>query len=302
MSQEVMPQAHPFMRPLDNPRNIHHHKRLPAVLDHTQHRLQRRKRVVRHLWPCRAHNRQQARLPGVRQADYAHIRQQLQLKPQVQRLTRLTLLRKQRVLVRRRCEVCVAPSTAAAMRQVHVCPGVVRSASISGGSESASHTCVPTGIRIKTFSPSAPCFSADAPLRPSPAANRRSYRKANSVFTFSSQRAMIFPPLPPSPPSGPPRGTNFSRRPLTAPSPPLPLLMWITTSSIIGYSWIITIIIRVWIMGIAVTLSIKNRHRPGVSIPRYPCCIAESLLECVHGSPLFYHAYHVDSLMVIVEM
>jgi len=29
-------------------------------------------------------------------------------------------------------------------------------------------------------------------------------------------------PLPPSPPSGPPRGTFFSRRKLTAPSPPLP--------------------------------------------------------------------------------
>src|SRR5712692_1666281 len=32
----------------------------------------------------------------------------------------------------------------------------------------------------------------------------------------------MLPPLPPSPPSGPPRGTFFSRRKLTAPSPPLP--------------------------------------------------------------------------------
>src|SRR5690606_6479661 len=32
----------------------------------------------------------------------------------------------------------------------------------------------------------------------------------------------MLPPAPPSPPSGPPRGTYFSRRKLTAPSPPLP--------------------------------------------------------------------------------
>src|SRR5215468_1999449 len=39
------------------------------------------------------------------------------------------------------------------------------------------------------------------------------------------------PPWPPSPPSGPPRGTNFSRRKLHAPSPPRPALIWIQTSS-----------------------------------------------------------------------
>ena len=119
MPEEVMPQAHAFVRPLDNPRNIDHHKRLPAVLDHTQHRLQRGERVIRHLGPRRTHNRKQARLPGVGQADYAHISQQLQLKPQVQRLTRLALLRKQWVLIRRRCEVGVAPAPTSAIRQVH---------------------------------------------------------------------------------------------------------------------------------------------------------------------------------------
>jgi hypothetical protein len=41
----------------------------------------------------------------------------------------------------------------------------------------------------------------------------------------------ILPPWPPSPPSGPPRGTNFSRRKLHAPSPPRPALIWIRTSS-----------------------------------------------------------------------
>ena len=114
-----------------------------------------------------------------------------------------------------------------------VCPGVVRSASSIGGSESATQTCVPTGMRMTTSSPSAPCFSAEAPLRPLPARNRRSYLNESNVLMFSSHSAMTFPPLPPSPPSGPPRGTNFSRLPLTAPSPPLPLLMWINTWSII---------------------------------------------------------------------
>src|SRR4051812_11251845 len=33
---------------------------------------------------------------------------------------------------------------------------------------------------------------------------------------------MMSPPLPPSPPSGPPLGTNFSRRKLTHPRPPSP--------------------------------------------------------------------------------
>src|SRR5512135_3712246 len=42
---------------------------------------------------------------------------------------------------------------------------------------------------------------------------------------------MTCPPLPPSPPSGPPLGTNFSRRKLTQPLPPSPALTWIWASS-----------------------------------------------------------------------
>src|SRR4029079_12747383 len=36
---------------------------------------------------------------------------------------------------------------------------------------------------------------------------------------------------PPPPPSGPPRGTNFSRRKLRQPLPPLPAATWMSTSS-----------------------------------------------------------------------
>src|SRR3989338_9772858 len=40
------------------------------------------------------------------------------------------------------------------------------------------------------------------------------------------------PPLPPLPPNGPPRGTYFSRRQRTTPSPPWPEPRWSVTSSI----------------------------------------------------------------------
>src|ERR1700687_999772 len=43
---------------------------------------------------------------------------------------------------------------------------------------------------------------------------------------------MTFPPRPPFPPSGPPRGTNFSRRKLRAPAPPSPPLTKILTRSV----------------------------------------------------------------------
>src|SRR5689334_21779901 len=41
----------------------------------------------------------------------------------------------------------------------------------------------------------------------------------------------MLPPRPPSPPSGPPRGMNFSRRKLAAPSPPLPAWISMMASS-----------------------------------------------------------------------
>src|SRR3989442_14253262 len=50
----------------------------------------------------------------------------------------------------------------------------------------------------------------------------RGKRYSTRVLMFRSATAQTLPPLPPPPPSGPPRGTFFSRRKLTAPSPPLP--------------------------------------------------------------------------------
>src|SRR4051812_6104766 len=42
---------------------------------------------------------------------------------------------------------------------------------------------------------------------------------------------MTLPPRPPSPPSGPPIGTNFSRRKETMPDPPSPAFTWMRTRS-----------------------------------------------------------------------
>src|SRR5579863_6289256 len=55
--------------------------------------------------------------------------------------------------------------------------------------------------------------------------------RAARLSTPSSATRITLPPSPPSPPSGPPRGTYFSRRKLTQPSPPLPACTWILTRS-----------------------------------------------------------------------
>src|SRR5207247_9046574 len=52
-----------------------------------------------------------------------------------------------------------------------------------------------------------------------------------SVLRVRSALSMPLPPRPPSPPSGPPRGTYFSRRNETAPSPPSPAITSINASS-----------------------------------------------------------------------
>src|SRR5262245_39137857 len=54
---------------------------------------------------------------------------------------------------------------------------------------------------------------------------------SRSVVRLRSARRRMLPPRPPSPPSGPPRGTYFSRRKLTQPSPPGPLRIVMKASS-----------------------------------------------------------------------
>ena len=81
---------------------------------------------------------------------------------------------------------------------------------------------VPSGTSTYTSSPFFPNISLAPPLAPALAANLRWRRKLISVFRLPSARIITDPPLPPSPPLGPPRGTYFSRRKETMPSPPAP--------------------------------------------------------------------------------
>src|SRR5512143_60578 len=111
-----------------------------------------------------------------------------------------------------------------------VSPGRVRSARTSP--VSASVTIVPGGTAIRRSGAPFPCMFFPMPCWPRAALNRFRYRKSSRVerLGFTSRRTL--PPFPPSPPSGPPRGTNFSRRKLTQPRPPSPDRTVIVASSL----------------------------------------------------------------------
>src|SRR5919108_287596 len=118
-------------------------------------------------------------------------------------------------VARRRLPRPPAPPRAATTRE----RAPARSAISSPSSE---NTCVPTGTRRRMSSPAEPCLFAPRPFPPLPARkvlrpwkNERSRRSGSTSRTTS-------PPRPASPPSGPPFGTYFSRRKLSAPWPPRP--------------------------------------------------------------------------------
>lgn len=111
----------------------------------------------------------------------------------------------------------------------HWTPAAARSA--SGSAVWSSRTTVPTGTLMVRSRPLRPCFLFPEPWEPFPA--RKWTRRTNSmrVRCFESATIWMWPPLPPSPPSGPPRGANFSRRKLTLPFPPSPARTKILASS-----------------------------------------------------------------------
>ena len=106
--------------------------------------------------------------------------------------------------------------------------GDVRSAT---SRPSPSSTCVPSGTRISASSPSAPCLRLPPPLPPLPERTHRIRRSVERSRSAGSATTSTSPPLPPSPPSGPPLGTYFSRRKLSAPCPPRPASTWICARS-----------------------------------------------------------------------
>src|SRR4029079_18996115 len=95
----------------------------------------------------------------------------------------------------------------------------------------SSRTSVPTGTRSSTSLPVAPCRPEPPPWPPLPAAIQRRVRNAERSRSSGSATSTTEPPGPPSPPSGPPLGTCFSRRKLSAPSPPRPACTWMRARS-----------------------------------------------------------------------
>src|SRR5512132_1712310 len=115
-------------------------------------------------------------------------------------------------------------------------PGAARSAT---SCSSSSKTSVPTGTRSSISSPEAPCLPLPPPAPPLPALNHCRARKLERSRRSGSATSTTSPPGPPSPPSGPPLGTCFSRRKLSAPSPPRPACTWMrarswNTSALLG--------------------------------------------------------------------
>src|SRR5512139_1680952 len=108
-------------------------------------------------------------------------------------------------------------------------PGATRSASVSP--VASSRTTVPGGTAIRRSGAFFPCMFFPMPCWPRFALKRLRYRKSRRVERCGLTSRMTLPPFPPFPPSGPPRGTNFSRRKLTQPRPPSPERTVIVASS-----------------------------------------------------------------------
>ncbi len=86
----------------------------------------------------------------------------------------------------------------------------------------ASRISEPAGTVTRQSSPLRPCIFLPRPTPPLAAIKWERYLKSSKEPRREEATMLTSPPLPPSPPSGPPLGTNFSRRKLTQPLPPAP--------------------------------------------------------------------------------
>ena len=109
------------------------------------------------------------------------------------------------------------------------CPASVRSA--KSWPVSVWRATAPGGTTTITSLPPAPAIFLPPPCAPRPALKWLRFLKWTRVLSCESTSRITSPPLPPCPPAGPPRGTNFSRRKATAPSPPWPAFTKILASS-----------------------------------------------------------------------
>src|SRR5688572_11386129 len=120
MAQKLVTEAMTFVSAFNEAWHVSNDKAsFIAQCDDTEIRRQRRKRVVGDLRFGRRDARDQRRLAGVGKTDQADIGKQLQLQPQVELFAVLTRLMLARCAVRRRREVSVAETAAAALRNEH---------------------------------------------------------------------------------------------------------------------------------------------------------------------------------------
>ena len=116
VSEELVAEARPLRRPLDQARNVGEDE-LPIVeIDRPEVRLHRREWVIRHLRVRPGQPRKQRRLPRVRQADQADVREQLQAQLDLARLALEAALREPRCLSRRGRETLVPVAARPAAR------------------------------------------------------------------------------------------------------------------------------------------------------------------------------------------
>ena len=120
MAQKVMAQTDTIGRTLDQTRNIGTDKALLRTdADNTQHRGQRREVVVRDLGARRRDDADEGGLAHIREADQAHIGNDLQLKLEVHVLTGQAGLGELGDLAGRGGKVAVAPAAAATLGHDH---------------------------------------------------------------------------------------------------------------------------------------------------------------------------------------
>ncbi len=229
-----MAEAVALVRAFDQARHIGDHKTaIAAQRDDAEVRRERGEGIIRNLRFRRRYHRDERGLAGVGKTDETHIREQLQREMQIEFFTDLARLHLARRAIGGRREVRVAQAAASAFREPHALAddgevrylrelarlGILRvdqRADRNGDVE----------ILAAASGPSAP-----APLPPRGALYSGLNWKWTSVLRCGSATANTEPPTPPLPPSGPPRGTNFSRRKLSEPLPPCPAVTWMSTSS-----------------------------------------------------------------------
>ena len=164
MREELVTEAGAVRGALDEPRDVGD-RELARVraFDGSEHRLDRRERVVGDLRLRVRDAAEERRLARVREPGERGVDDELEAQREVGLVTWKPGLREAWRLPGRRREARVAaPARRPARRRTRV-PGDVRSAT---SRPSASSTCVPTGTRISTFSPSAPCFRLRGRCRP----------------------------------------------------------------------------------------------------------------------------------------